>query len=57
LNGKAEVIIGKERFIVKKEDAVFIPANVEHSYKTIGSEPFIFLCLIPNKEDKIEIVK
>ena len=54
--GKAEVVIGDKKVIVQKNDAVFIPANIPHSYKTLGSEAFEFLCLVPNKEDIIEIV-
>jgi quercetin dioxygenase-like cupin family protein len=53
LNGKAEIQIGDEIFIVKKDDVVFIPAEINHSYKNIGNENFEFLCLVPNKEDKI----
>jgi quercetin dioxygenase-like cupin family protein len=29
---------------------------VPHFYDNIGDEPFEFLCIIPNKEDKITIV-
>lgn len=55
--GKAEVVIGDETIIVQKNDAVFIPANVPHCYKTLGDESFEFLCLIPNEDDVIEIVE
>ena len=27
-----------------------------HFYQNLGEEPFEFLCIIPNKEDKITIV-
>jgi len=57
LGGKAEIIIGGKAYEVKKDDIVFIPAGVPHSYKTIGNEPFEFLCMVPNKEDVIKIVK
>ncbi len=56
LGGEAEVIIGAETVIVKKNDVVYIPANVPHSYTTLSEEPFEFLCLVPNQEDVIEIV-
>jgi len=55
LAGKAEVVIGNETLIVKKDDVVFIPAGVPHSYKTLSDEAFEFLCLVPNKPDVIEI--
>jgi quercetin dioxygenase-like cupin family protein len=57
LGGSAEVIIGENNFVVKKDDVVFIPAGVPHCYITIGDEPFEFLCLVPNKEDIIKIVE
>ncbi len=57
LKGKAKVIIDKKEFIAKKDDRLFIPAGVPHSYKTIGDEDYEFLCLVPNKEDRIELVK
>ena len=56
LGGKAQVVIGDNSYEVKKDDVVFIPAGVPHSYKTMGDEPFEFLCLVPNKEDIITIV-
>ena len=57
LNGKALVVIDGKNYEVKKDDIVFIPAGIPHSYKTLGNEPFEFLCVVPNKEDKIEVVK
>lgn len=56
LGGRATVVIGNKTFEVKKNDVVFIPAKTPHSYKTIGNEPFEFLCMVPNKEDIIEMV-
>ena len=57
LNGKADVVIGEHKFVAKKDDVVFIPAGVPHSYTTLGEEPFEFLCVVPNKEDVIEVIK
>ena len=57
LNGRAKVLIGDTAFEVKKDDVVFIPAGVPHNYITLGDEPFQFLCLVPNKPDKIELVE
>jgi len=56
LSGRAEVIFGDEVKIVKKDDVVFIPAGMPHSYRTIGDEDFQFLCLVPNSEDHLEIL-
>ncbi len=57
LNGRAKVTIDGKEFIAKKDDRLFIPAGVPHSYEVIGDEDYEFLCLVPNKEDKIEIFK
>ena len=57
LRGEAKITIGEETYHVKTGDAVFIPAGAVHSYENIGEEPFEFLCIIPNKEDKITILE
>lgn len=56
LRGHAKIGIGDEIYEVKAGDVVFIPAGEIHFYENIGEEPFEFLCIIPNKEDKITIV-
>ena len=56
LNGQAEILIGDNIYNVKKDDVVFIPADIPHSYKVFKDEPFEFLCLVPNKPDEIKIV-
>ncbi len=57
LNGQAQIGIGERTYQVKKGDVVFIPAGVPHWYKNTGDEPFEFLCLVPNKPDKITILE
>jgi quercetin dioxygenase-like cupin family protein len=56
LKGRAEIGIGDRIIQVSQNDVVYIPAYVPHWYKTIGEEPFEFLCSVPNKPDKIELV-
>lgn len=56
LKGHAKVGIGEQVFEVKQGDVLFIPEGVPHFYNNVGDEPFEFLCMIPNKEDKITIV-
>ena len=56
LRGQAKIGIGEKAYEVKQGDVVFIPEGVIHFYENIGDEPFEFLCMIPNKEDKITIV-
>lgn len=56
LSGKAMVVIEDEILEVEKGNVVFIPAGIPHSYETVGDENFEFLCMVPNMEDRIEIV-
>ncbi len=56
LNGRARIGIGDEIYEVQRGDVVFIPAEAPHWYTNIGDEPFEFLCLVPNKPDKIQLV-
>jgi quercetin dioxygenase-like cupin family protein len=56
ISGKARVLVGDESFEAEPGDILYIPAGVPHSYETIGSEAYLFLCLIPKGEDCIEIV-
>jgi quercetin dioxygenase-like cupin family protein len=57
LRGAATITIGDETHHVQAGDVVFIPEGAIHSYDNTGDEPFEFLCIIPNKEDKITIVE
>ncbi len=57
LEGEAEVIVDGQTYHMRKDDVVFIPAGVPHSYRTLGDKPFRFLCLVPNKEDEIILVE
>jgi quercetin dioxygenase-like cupin family protein len=57
LHGEAMITIGEETYQVKTGDVVFIPEGAIHSYQNTGEEPFEFLCIIPNREDKITIVE
>ena len=55
LRGKARVGIGEDLFEVAAGDAVYIPEGVPHWYRADESEGFEFLCIVPNKEDVIEV--
>ena len=57
LKGSAKVVIDGQTSVVKVDDILFIPAGIAHSYDVLGDEDYEFLCLIPNLDDKIEIVK
>ena len=56
LRGRARVVIGDELLEVRKDDVVFMPGGVPHSYEALGEEPFEFLCAVPNLPDQTRIV-
>ncbi len=56
LKGKAKVTVGDEVFEAKAGDILYIPAGVAHMYETVGEEDYEFLCLVPKKEDTINIL-
>ena len=56
LRGEATMTIDEETYHVKAGDVVFIPGGAIHSYQNTGQEAFEFLCIVPNKEDKITLV-
>ncbi len=57
LRGKALIGIGEEEIEVSAGDVVFIPAGTPHFYEARGEEPFEFLCIVPNGEDRIEVLE
>jgi quercetin dioxygenase-like cupin family protein len=57
LRGRAEVRIGSQVHQVGAGDVVYIGAGTPHSYQALGDEPFEFLCAVPNREDRIEVIE
>ena len=57
LSGRARIGIGEQIYEVKKDDTVYIPAGTAHWYECLGEQPFEFICVVPNAEDKIELVE
>ena len=55
LRGRARIRIGGEEHRVGPDDSVFIPAGIPHSYE-VEEGPFEFLCVVPNREDRIRIL-
>ena len=56
LRGRARLVIGDEVLEVKKDDVVYIPGGVPHSYQALGDEPFEFLCAVPNLPDETTLI-
>jgi len=57
LAGSAEVGIGDQVYRLKKDDVLFIPSGVPHWYRADSDEDYEFICLIPNREDRIALVE
>ncbi len=56
LSGQARVVLGEQTIEAGPGDVLLIPAGLPHSYETLGNEAYSFLCLVPNAEDRIEIL-
>ncbi len=56
LRGRARIRVGDEVHDVKGDDTLFIPAGMPHSYEVIEA-PFEFICVVPDKPDKVSIVE
>ena len=57
LRGGARIRIGDDEHHVSAGDVVYIPGGVPHSYEADdGEEPFEFLCVVPNRPDRISLV-
>jgi len=57
LRGRAKLGLGDEVLQVQAGDVVLIPAGMPHWYRAEGKGPFEFLCIVPNRPDRIEMVK
>lgn len=56
LGGRARIVLGDTVVEVQKDDVVFIPGGMPHSYEALGEEPFEFLCVVPNLPDETTIL-
>ncbi|MEX2528890.1 MAG: cupin domain-containing protein [Gemmatimonadota bacterium] len=56
LRGQAVIGLGDEEVEVKAGDVLHIPAGLPHWYRAQGSEPFEFLCAVPNAPDELRIL-
>ncbi len=56
LEGGYTVEIEGEERVVSEGDAMRVPAGAVHSY-TGGDERGVFLCVVPNEEDEMEVVE
>nr|HID58641.1 cupin domain-containing protein [Desulfobacterales bacterium] len=47
-SGEGEIFKEAEWVPVSEGNAVFIPSQEEHQFKNTGTEPFLFVCVIPS---------
>jgi quercetin dioxygenase-like cupin family protein len=55
LAGRARVSIGDRVHEVTAGEVLYIPAGTPHSYQVVEA-PFEFLCMVPNRPDRIDLV-
>jgi len=55
LRGEADVLVGDEVRHVKTHDLVRIPPMTWHQFRTKGSEPMGFLCMVNVERDKPQL--
>jgi len=56
LSGKARMRVGDDEHVVSAGNTLYIPAGMPHSY-TVLEAPFSFLCIVPNAQDRIDILE
>ncbi len=57
LAGQYTVGVGDREHTVEAGDTLLIPAGTVHWYENSGDEPGLFLCVVPNGDDSIEVVE
>ncbi len=56
LAGRARVGVGETVHEVAAGDVLYIPSGTPHYYEVVEA-PFEFLCMVPAREDEIEMVE
>jgi quercetin dioxygenase-like cupin family protein len=57
LAGEYTVGIDGEEHTVEAGDTLLIPAGTVHRYENTSEEPGLFLCVVPNGDDTIDLVE
>ncbi|MFW5953278.1 MAG: cupin domain-containing protein [Candidatus Natronoplasma sp.] len=55
LSGKMKVKLGDKTHVAEKDDALYIPSDIPHSYENPYKENIEFLCVVPAGEIITEI--
>jgi len=51
--GSGEVFVGGQQNSICAGSVVFIPSGQEHQIRNVGSEPLVFVCLVPAKAPEL----
>lgn len=51
LGGQGTVLLEGAERPIRTGDVVYVPADEEHQFKTVGDEPLRFICLVPATRD------
>lgn len=51
LGGKGEMYTAEGPRALKPGDAILVPANAEHQFRSVGTDPLKFICLIPIEQN------
>ena len=57
LEGQGRITIGEVVHEVGPGDVVYIPAGTPHGYRNVGERPFVFLCAVPNRPDRVMVLE
>lgn len=52
IGGKGELMINHEYHEITAGSYGFVPGNTIHQFKNVGSEPLIFICIVPEEGHK-----
>ena len=52
LLGEGEVLTQEKNYEVKPGSVVYVEPDLPHGFKNTGSDEFVFLCMIPIKEEQ-----
>ena len=49
VGGRGELRIGDQLHEVTAGSVAFVPDNVEHQFRNLGDEDFVFICIVPHR--------
>jgi quercetin dioxygenase-like cupin family protein len=49
VSGCGELLIGDKKHEVKAGSVAFVPDDVEHQFRNLSAEDFVFICIVPHR--------